>query len=74
MNFLQRIDALILSLFTKVSHKFQILTGRTNYFLAHCCLTLVALSVSVTILGFFFPIAGKGYGGPLYFILTGSSG
>ena len=31
MNFLERIDALILSFFTKISHKFQRLTGRTNF-------------------------------------------
>lgn len=33
-NFLHYLDDTILSFFTKFSHKFQVLTGKTNFFLA----------------------------------------
>lgn len=56
MSLLQRIDAVILSFFTKISHKFQILTGRTNFFLAKCCLVIMALTIVTKILNFFIPL------------------
>ena len=56
MNFLERIDALILSFFTKISHKFQRLTGKTNFFLANIFLTLLAMFVAENVINFWFPI------------------
>lgn len=56
MDFLQRIDAKILSFFTKISHKFQIMTGRTNFFLSNIFLTLFALNVTENIINYWFNI------------------
>lgn len=56
MNFLERIDALILSFFTKISHKFQIWTSRTNFFLAKLTISLLELSVILSLLNIFIPL------------------
>lgn len=45
MELFEAIDAKILALFTKISNKFQRLTGRTNFFLAKAALCLVGLDV-----------------------------
>lgn len=59
MNFIKAIDAKILSFFTKISHKFQRLTGRTNFFLAKICLCVLALSVMVMVANYWFPLLGR---------------
>ncbi len=59
MNILERIDALILSLFTKISHKFQIMTGRTNYFLAKVSLTLLGFQTLLAAANYWFPIDNR---------------
>src|SRR3989344_4591652 len=56
MNIFERIDALILSFFTKISHRFQRLTGRTNFFLAKITIGLLGLSNIFFILNSFIPI------------------
>ncbi|TSC74567.1 MAG: hypothetical protein G01um101444_253 [Parcubacteria group bacterium Gr01-1014_44] len=56
MNVLEWIDAKILSFFTKISHKFQRLTGRTNFFLANICLTVLAMQVVLRIVNYWFPV------------------
>lgn len=56
MNFLEKLDNKILSFFTKISHKFQLLTGRTNFFLANICLTALALNAVLKIINYLFPI------------------
>ena len=50
------LDTAILARFTKFSHWFQRLTGRTNFFLARICLMVLALSVLVGIVNFWFPV------------------
>lgn len=50
------LDAFILKCFTKFAHRFQKITGRTNYFLAKIGLAIVVAAVSVAILGCVLPI------------------
>lgn len=49
----EMLDQFILKFFTKISHSFQRMTGRTNFFLAKCAALLVAVSTSVGALGYF---------------------
>lgn len=60
MGFLMWLDERILALFTKFSHWFQRLTGRTNYFLARCCVLISVLAVLLKILNWWFPILTGG--------------
>ena len=50
------IDEKILAFFTRVSHRFQILTGRTNFFLAKVCLLLIAGVMMLDILNYLHQI------------------
>lgn len=50
------VDNLVLSFFTKISHKFYRLTGLTNFFLAKLSVCIMTVSLMSNILGFWFPI------------------
>ncbi len=52
---MEKLDKKILSFFTKISHGFQRLTGRTNFFLAKCSLILVAFGVLTGLANYYFP-------------------
>ena len=67
MDTLERIDGRILALFTKFSHWFQCLTGRTNYFLAKISLFLTMTAWGVGALGYWLPILERRF---LHDILT----
>lgn len=49
------IDNLALSFFTKISHKFYRLTGRTNFFLAKLAICVIAASVMTVVFSYWFP-------------------
>lgn len=49
------IDNLILSFFTKISHKFYRLTGRTNFFLAKLAICVLVASTMTVIFSYWFP-------------------
>ncbi len=53
---LKRLDEGILKLFTKFSHWFQRLTGKTNFFLARLCLFPFSIAVASSILNYWFPL------------------
>lgn len=59
MKLLETIDARLLALFTMFSHKFQRLTGRTNFFLAKLSVALVMLSVAVELVNYWIPILSR---------------
>lgn len=50
------VDNFVLSFFTKISHKFYKLTGRTNFFLAKLAMCLAVASIMIPIIGFWFPL------------------
>lgn len=54
-----KIDAKLLDLFTRFSHWFQRMTGKTNFFLAKFGVALCFLEVVVHILNFYFPILSR---------------
>ena len=56
LQMLEKIDATILSFFTKISHAFQRLTGRTNFFLAKCSIIMAGTSLIVHTVGYWIPI------------------
>lgn len=56
MKVFVRIDEVILSFFTKISHWWQRLTGLTNYWLAKCALMVVSISLLVRILNYWHPL------------------
>lgn len=56
MRFVLWIDERILALFTKFSHWFQLLTGRTNYFLAKVCLFLVMSAWVIEGINYWIPV------------------
>lgn len=69
-----KLDDLILGFYTKLSHRFQILTGRTNFFLARICLFVVLIDISLTALTYWIPILKNGpriNGIGLIFLLLG---
>lgn len=53
------IDDYLLSFFTKLSHKFQKLTGKTNYFLARICLIGILVSTVISCLNYWFPLLAE---------------
>lgn len=55
-NSLDRVDGAILKIFTKISHRFQRLTGKTNFFLAKCCMMINAIIILMYILNYWFPL------------------
>lgn len=57
MNVFERIDTKILSLFTKFSHKIQIITGKTNFFLARLVIIIMGISVVFFVLNIFTPLS-----------------
>ncbi|MBP9822157.1 MAG: hypothetical protein KBC81_01780 [Candidatus Pacebacteria bacterium] len=56
MNIFEKVDAFILGYFTKFSHWFQCLTGRTNFFLAYVCLTIWIIDLFVRIGNYWWPL------------------
>ncbi|HEY4490051.1 MAG TPA: hypothetical protein VJC12_02240 [Candidatus Paceibacterota bacterium] len=56
MTFIEKIDSVVLKLFTKIAHAFQRLTGKTNYFLAKIGTTMVALNVGLDAVNYFYRI------------------
>ncbi len=59
MNAFERVDTKMLSFFTKISHKFEQATGKTNLFLANICLGIFALFIVMTITNYWSPIFMK---------------
>jgi hypothetical protein len=56
MKLIERIDSAFLKLFTKFSHWFQRLTGKTNFFLARICLVIVVLGSMIFVFNFWIPL------------------
>ncbi|MEK7560169.1 MAG: hypothetical protein AAB522_02625 [Patescibacteria group bacterium] len=56
MDILERVDGKILEFFTKISHKFQRLTGRTNFFLARLCLSGMAIGLLLSVISYWIPL------------------
>ncbi len=59
MEVVDRIDSVILGFFTKISHWFQQVTGRTNFFLAYLFLTLWVMESLLRLLNYWFPLLSK---------------
>lgn len=59
MNTNDDIDNVLVSFFTKISHQFQRLTGKTNYFLAKCCVIAMTISVLVPLVNYWIHILNK---------------
>lgn len=53
---LRAIDGAILGFFTRMSHAFQRLTGRTNFFLARIMIIVISISLIVAICNYWIPI------------------
>jgi len=53
-----KVDSLVLLFFTKISNKIYRLTGLTKFFLAKLALCFATISLTTTIVGFWFPILG----------------
>lgn len=56
MKYAYALDAAILAWFTGISHQFQRLTGRTNFFLAKLCLCGASTSILVFVLNYWMPL------------------
>ncbi len=57
-EFTARLDERILALFTKASHKFQTLTGRTNFFLAKIFILVSMTGVALCTMNYWFGFLG----------------
>ena len=55
-NKMEKLDKKILALVTRICHKFQRITGRTNFFLAKLALFLVWMSIAVSTANFWLPL------------------
>lgn len=51
-----RLDDALLLFFTKISHRFQRLTGRTNFFLAKLCLYACIIGLLINIASYWVPL------------------
>ena len=60
MEFFKKVDAKLIGFFTKISHRFQRLTGRTNFFLAKIALCVVGLSLMSQVADYFLSLFGIG--------------
>lgn len=58
MELLEAVDSKLLAFFSKISHRFQKLTGRTNFFLAKMAVCILALSSLTIIADYFLSLAG----------------
>jgi hypothetical protein len=56
MEFLERLDDRILMFFTNISHRFQRLTGRTNFFLAKVALFTHMFGAFISIANYWAPL------------------
>ncbi len=56
MGYIKKIDDFILGLFTKFSHWFQRLTGKTNFWLAYICLSLWVGDLFVMAFNYWIPL------------------
>ncbi len=56
MAFLHKVDDALLGLCTRVAHAFQMLTGKTNFFIAKVGITIAAATVVLDIGNHFYPI------------------
>lgn len=57
----EKADARLLSFYTRVSHKFQRIFGKTNFFLAKLCFSIAAFSAMTDVVNYWFPVLhGKG--------------
>lgn len=59
MKVVEALDSPILAFFTNISHRIQIVTGKTNFFLAKVALCAVIIDIMITILNYWFPLLEK---------------
>ncbi len=59
METLKMLDSAILAFFTKIIHRVQIVTGKTNFFLAKLALCAVTIDVMILIFNYWFPLLGE---------------
>jgi hypothetical protein len=55
-KFLEPTDSLILKLFTNISHKFQRLTGKTNFFLAKIATVIVGSAIFMDLINYWLHV------------------
>lgn len=68
MRLVITVDTILLSFFTKISHKFYWLTGKTNFFLAKIAICILVASSMTVVFNYWFPLM-LGYSVPLPFII-----
>ncbi len=56
MSLVYRLDARLLAMFTRIAHRFQVLFGRTNFFLAKLCLVVAAIGILEMVLNYWWPL------------------
>lgn len=56
MDLIVVVDSFFLSFFTKISHKFCRLTGRTNFFLAKLMVCVTLACTMIMVLGYWLPL------------------
>ncbi|MDB5194706.1 MAG: hypothetical protein JWN50_720 [Parcubacteria group bacterium] len=56
MKHIRAIDAMVLRFCTKVAHAFQLLTGRTNFFIAKLGVLIASIAVTLGIANYFHPL------------------
>lgn len=59
---LERLDKALLRVFTRISHSFQRLTGKTNFFLAKLAAMFAICVALMQVINYWVPIFGKPHG------------
>lgn len=59
MKIVATLDNTIFAFFTKISHRIQIVTGKTNFFLAKVALCTMMIHLMIIILNYWFPLLEK---------------
>lgn len=59
MNIVETLDSVILKFFTKISHRIQIVTGKTNFFLAKIALCVMIIDLMIVILNYWLSLLEK---------------
>ncbi len=56
MSLISWVDERFLAVFTRIAHRFQVIFGRTNFFLAKLCLITASLGILEMVLNYWWPL------------------
>lgn len=56
MEIVEKLDSAVLTFFTNISHRIQVVTGKTNFFLVKAALYIISIDIMISTLNYWFPL------------------